>query len=515
MVKSYQEILEELKALSPEQQKMAIAAAAKERGDRIFIPFPGPQQQAYESEADEVFFGGAAGCGKSSLLVGTALEHRTAIIFRKEFSQVRGLEDEAAKLLGSREGYNAQVKAWKHKKGVLEFGSVPHEDDKERYQGRAHSYLGFDELTHFSESSYIYLSGWNRSADGERCRIICTGNPPTTAEGRWVIRRWAAWLDPTHPRPAKHGELRYYTTIDGEDVELPGPGLQEFKGRLVTPRSRTFIGGRLKDNPALAGTGYEATLQALPEPLRTMLLEGRFDLGQSDALDQLIPTLWVSEAQARWTRTPTGRMDAVGVDVAQGGGDKTVVVARHGKWFGEPLVRRGDETPDGPSVAALIVRTMRDGAEVCIDCGGGFGGSAYDHLKSQQVPVVSFVGARGSSGKTKDGTLSFVNQRAESWWRFREALDPVMGEGLMLPPSAELLADLTAPTWKLTPRGIQLESKDEIRKRLGRSPDMADAFVLAYVRHRYTAAGTAAPRFKPFQMRANLGHSAAKRTLRK
>ena len=71
--------------------------------------------------------------------------------------------------------------------------------------------------------------------------------------------------------------------------------------------------------------------------------------------------------------------------------------------------------------------------------------------------------------KTKDGQLSFANRRAETWWRFREALDPDQPDGatIALPPDPEFRADLCTPTWKLTARGILLESKDDIRKRLG------------------------------------------------
>jgi len=53
------------------------------------------------------------------------------------------------------------------------------------------------------------------------------------------------------------------------------------------------------------------------------------------------------------------------------------------------------------------------------------------------------------------------------------------GEGIALPPDPELVSDLCAPRWKLTARGIQVESKDEIIKRLGRSPDCGDAVVMA------------------------------------
>jgi hypothetical protein len=46
------------------------------------------------------------------------------------------------------------------------------------------------------------------------------------AEGLWVIKHWAPWLDPLHPRPARPGELRWFTTgSDGEEVDGRGPHL--------------------------------------------------------------------------------------------------------------------------------------------------------------------------------------------------------------------------------------------------------------------------------------------------
>ena len=84
--------------------------------------------------------------------------------------------------------------------------------------------------------------------------------------------------------------------------------------------------------------------------------------------------------------------------------------------------------------------------------------------------------------RTKDGQLAFANKRAEVWWKFREALDPDQPDGsaIALPADPELRADLCAPTWKLSARGILLESKDEIRKRSGRSPGKGDAVVMAW-----------------------------------
>ena len=102
-------------------------------------------------------------------------------------------------------------------------------------------------------------------------------------------------------------------------------------------------------------------------------------------------------------------------------------------------------------------------------------------FKENGIPCAQFNGAAASKAKTKDGTLAFINKRAEAWWRFREELDPNQegGSAVALPPDPKLTADLAAPTWELTSRGIKIESKDEIRARLGRSPDRGDAVVMA------------------------------------
>ena len=454
----------------------------------------------------------------SALLVGLAVQaHSKAIIFRREFSQIKGLEEEAQKLLGTRDGYNATEKVWRHGNKILEFGSVPHEDDREKFQGRAHSFVGFDEITHFTPTQYRYLIGWNRSdVKGERCRVVVTGNPPTTAEGRWVVDYWAPWLDPAHPNPARAGELRWFTTIKGESVELPGPDPVEIDGRMVKPRSRTFIAAKLEDNPALMDSGYAAVLESMPEPLRTMMREGRFDMAQQDGAMQVVPSAWIDEAMKRWTaQRPDAAMTSIGVDVAGGGPDETVLCCRYGIWFDKLISRKGIDTKDGPATAGLIVSQMRDACEIVIDTGGGWGNSAFDHLKHQNVKVRGVTGSSGSTARTRDRQLGFVNKRAETWWKFREALDPAYGSGLALPPDPQLRADLTSPTWKLTPRGIQIESKDEIRKRLGRSPDRGDAVVLAWVTALETGTSSAPGGRNQMQTKAKTGWDKAKRSFRR
>lgn len=236
----------------------------------------------------------------------------------------------------------------------------------------------------------------------------------------------------------------------------------------------------MEDNPFLTGTGYKATLQALPEPLRSQMLKGSFEAGREDDPWQVIPTDWVKAAQERWKARarPKTSMTTLGVDPARGGRDETVLIARHDDWFAEPVAWPGGETPDGPSVAALAVATLRDGAPAIVDA-IGIGASVYDHLSGNGVACLAFNGAERSEGRDRSGSLGFFNKRAEWWWRMREALDPAYGEEIALPPDPRLRADLCAPRWRLAARGIQVESKEEIQARIGRSPDRGDAAVYA------------------------------------
>lgn len=443
---------------------------------------PTPQELAYESEADFLFYGGAAGGGKTDLLIGLALTaHRRSVIFRREAKQLRAIVDRIAAIRKSRAGFNAQQNRWRLGEGrLLDLGGVKDAGDEQAWQGQPHDLIGFDELPQFLERQFRFLTGWNRTTEpGQRCRIVGAGNPPGSAEGEWVIRFWAPWLDPQHPDPALPGELRWYAGFAGEDVAVPGPAPVSHKGERVTPKSRTFIPSAVEDNPFLAATGYKAMLQALPEPLRSQMLRGDFAAGRDDDPWQVIPTDWVRLAQERWRpEKPAGPMDALGVDVARGGADDTVLTARYGGWFAPQIVRPGSATPNGQATAALVVAFLRDDATAFVDV-IGVGASAYDHLSGLRINVMACNAAMASTARDRSGQLGFVNRRAEWWWRMREALDPQYGDALALPPDRALLADLCAPRWTVTARGVQVEAKEDIVKRLGRSPDRGDSAVLA------------------------------------
>lgn len=454
----------------------------------IWMPQVGPQTQALESKADIVFYGGSAGGGKTDLLLGASLtEQEHSIIFRREAVQLVGIEQRMTQILGTRKGYNSQDGIWRLPGDrVLELGSVKEAEDWTKYQGRPHDLKGFDEICHFLESQFRTLIGWMRTDNPNiRQRVICAGNPPTSSDGEWVIRFWAPWLDPMHPNPAKPGELRWYVMTKDGDKEVPNGDPVLVDGEMVTPKSRTFIPSSIGDNLFLELTGYRATLQALPEPLRSQMLKGDFQAGRSDPVWQLIPTEWVKAAQARWVKKEVkGRMTALGLDPSRGGIDKTSAARRHGNWFDELVSAPGMVTKDGPTAAAFAVGLLRDGAPICIDA-IGIGSSALDHLKGLRLLVHPVVGSAESGMMDKTGTLRFRNKRAEMYWLMREALDPLAKDPIALPPDPELTGDLCAVRWKVVTLGktsaIQIRDKDEIREALGRSPDKGDSVAMTFV----------------------------------
>ncbi len=490
----------------------------------VFYPNPGPQTLAMDSEADVIGYGGAAGGGKSYLITGlAATRHQRSAIIRPQKNQTNKFVEELAKMLGGRDGYSSQTSSFKFNaeggERLVRFFGLDNPGDEEKQQGEDFDGKFYDEVTQMREEDVRYTLTWNRTDDpNQRVRAVLAFNPPKTAEGRWVIRYFAPWLDKRHPNPAKEGELRWFATIgDNQDYELRGPQKfivhrredgtlvpwYSFKAsdyrpqEIISPKSRTFIKARVTDNPYYMQSGYMSQLQALPEPYRSQMLEGDFDAGVEDDAHQLIPTAWVYAANERWRKRKAaidagmalvGPMDSIGVDVARGGNmgsqlgavghDEAIISKRHGTFFAELVAHKGVAIDDGAKSAALVIAERRDDAPVHVDV-VGVGTSTYDFLASQNIHTLPINGAAKSLGMA--GNLRFANLRAELHWRLREALDPMNPDPIALPPDEKLAVDLTAVRWFLGASGIQMELKEKIKQRIGRSPDRGDAVVLANI----------------------------------
>lgn len=489
------ELLELLPFLRPEE--LAELDEALLTGAMPWVPQVGPQSMAAESQADIVFYGGSAGGGKTDLLCGlAATQHQQSIIFRREGVQLVGIEERLTQILGGRDGYNSQDGIWRLPAmpglpdgRTLELGSVKEPGDWIKYQGRPHDFIGFDEITHCLESQVRTLMGWLRTArQGQRCRVVMAGNPPTDSDGEWVIRFFAPWLDPEHVRPAKPGELRWFVTDQhGKDMEVSGPKPVMVGGRWRNPLSRTFIPSKVEDNLFLMATGYADQLDALPEPLRSQMRDGNFLAGRQDHEWQCLPTAWIKAAQGRWRqREPAekGVMTSCAMDPSRGGKDKASLSRRHGQWFDEIITVPGKAMVDGPAGAALLVQHVRNGCPVPIDS-IGIGASVLDFAKGLGLNVHAVVGSEGTTATDKSGKLRMRNIRALMYWRLREALDPTNPDPIALPPDHELFQDLAAVRFKVVTMGklaaVQIRDKDEIREELGRSPDKGDSVAMNFV----------------------------------
>jgi hypothetical protein len=444
----------------------------------VWLPHPDnqPQIQAYFSPAFETLYGGAAGGGKSDLLLGLARTmHGRSLLLRRSFPDLeRSLISRSLEFFGDSVHYNATKHVWGIDGRRIEFGHMENvgtaqtPKDEAQYASAPYDLIGFDQLEQFPKYAYEFMFSRARSTTRKRVRMVATANP--VGEGvDWIMQRWHAWLI---DKTASPGELRYYKRdAQGYDTETHADDPDGV--------SRTYIPAGLKDNPYLTDD-YRKVLNAMPEPLRSALLNGDWNATIIDDAYQVVPRAWVKAAMARWTpQPPDSEKDkplVVGSDVARGGDDKTVNAPRRGDWFDKLRKYPGRSTPDGQSVVALY--TFGSATTYQIDV-IGVGASAYDIARLKKLKAVPIHFGEGSEATDKSGTLSFVNKRAEYYWKFREALDPQGDREVALPPDPELEADLCAPRWSMQTNGIKIESKEDIKKRIGRSPDCGDAVVIA------------------------------------
>ena len=182
----------------------------------------------------------------------------------------------------------------------------------------------------------------------------------------------------------------------------------------------------------------------------------------------------LSLLEAATNREPEGAVEvhALGVDVARSlAGDRNCVV-RH-RADGRVEVLKTWHSTDLMETADAVMRAvaLSGATNIAVDV-GGVGAGVADRLKElrHNVTDVHFGGAANDPKR-------FRNKRAELFWNLREALET---GAVALPKDDELAADLSALRYVFTQDGrIQIESKDDCRKRLGRSPDRADAVALA------------------------------------
>lgn len=263
------------------------------------------------------------------------------------------------------------------------------------------------------------------------------------------------------------------------DIHRRAPGLEDWWVRHVT-LEEAIAAGRISRGWA----EQRARQWGRDSAMYANRVEGEFHASDEDSV---IPLAWVEAAVERWHawdqagRPPLEGRRYTGVDVARSGSDSTILAHRWGPAVVE--LEAHDKEDTMRTTARVQAATGEAGEVIPVVDSIGVGGGVVDRLRELGVPVLAYTGAAKTNGRTRDGEWGFVNVRSAAYWRMRELLDPAYDPEIMLPPDDELLADLTAPMWDTTtgvPPKIRVEPKEDLVKRMGRSPDRGDAVVMAY-----------------------------------
>lgn len=240
------------------------------------------------------------------------------------------------------------------------------------------------------------------------------------------------------------------------------------------PDDRAFIQSLVGDNE-FRESGTEAKLESIEsEAQKQRLLFGNWDYEVDP--DQLITYQMVDQAINRHTR-PIGQRK-LGVDVARYGDDKSVIAERVGPALIAVEAKHGLDTIEvGEWVIRKMVGNVINSDNVNVDT-DGLGAGTSDHLVHKGYHINQLHSGHGAIHDL-DSDYRFKNFRSQMWWSFREGLKS--GEYSINCEHSQLIEDLTAPRYEISnDKVIKVESKDDIKKRIGRSPDVGDAVVYAF-----------------------------------
>jgi phage terminase large subunit len=319
-------------------------------------------------------------------------------------------------------------------------------DDPTSFQGW-HAPGGI--LAIFDEAPGIAPDIWDAARGvivGDQDRLLCIGNPTETS-------------GPFYNLFKQEGNIAKFH-ISAYDV----PNVQE--GKVVIPGlcTKDWVDERKAE-------WHENT------PMWQSRVMGNFP-DSSDAT--VVPLSWAESAVTRYEKDAriSNKRLIMAVDVARFGADHTVFA-----FANEDGVKEIIRAPKADTMETVghVIKSFQDhGAfervdEIRIDA-DGLGAGVYDRLKEQLGNII--VEMRGGMRATENER--YLNRRAEWYFTTRKKLDPDGDSKIFIPNNNNLIAQLTSVKWKINSRGlIQIESKEDMKKRGVKSPDEADAVIMA------------------------------------
>ena len=199
--------------------------------------------------------------------------------------------------------------------------------------------------------------------------------------------------------------------------------------------------------------------------------------------DVLIPFEWIQLANERWKELQadghtTRKSVRLGVDVAGMGRDSSVLCPRYGNFVPKFEIHQSAGVADHMHVVGMTTPYLTDKkARAFIDTIGEGAGVLSRLRELHYKNAISCKYSEGAKGQHDlTGQYEFVNMRAFLYWSLRDWLNPKNGFCPALPPCEELTLELTNTHWKFHSTGaVIIEPKEDIKKRIGRSPDYSDA----------------------------------------
>jgi hypothetical protein len=268
------------------------------------------------------------------------------------------------------------------------------------------------------------------------------------------------------------------TQNNGEFFNAFHIGASQWKGiRISSEDSPNVVQGKVVI-PGLATTEFiEAAKErwGVNSPIYQVRVQGNFPTSSTNSVISLGT---VTAAQGRHnTAVASGRLQ-IGVDPARFGDDDSVAIARRGSKIVD--IRKLNQS-DGQDVAAMVLEMVRrlepekqrrNNIPLVLMDEIGIGSSPYDFLKlSKDIELVGINVSERSSEPEQ-----YNNLRAELWFKLGDWLK----DDGAIPNDGRLQAELTAPLYSLDQKGrVKIEDKPSIKKKLGRSPDIAEALMCA------------------------------------
>jgi hypothetical protein len=486
----------------------------------VIKPQDGFQVNFLSCPADIIIGGSGAGVGKTFALLMDPLRYVNiegfgAVIFRRTTPQIKnegGLWDQSQDLYsivgGEPREYTLQwgFRVGNNGESNIRFSHLEYEKNKYDHQGGQYAYIGFDELTQFTRTQFLYLLSRNRSTCGIRPCVRATCNPDPDS---WVADFIKWWIgEDGYPIPERIGKLRYFI-IDANNF-VWGDTKQEVIDRVphvfkdeqfkdVKPedlvKSVSFIPGHIQENRALlnADPAYMANLLALPENEQMRLLKGNWKIRQ-DGLS-LFNYLKINDL---FTNFVNGGKKYITADVARFGRDLTVIISWDGLKIIKITILTHSKTNEVVDAIEIERERLQIGkSEVAVD-EGGVGGGVVD--QGGYLGFVSNASVMENPDTKKKENYS--NLKTQCYYYLADKVnlgELAIGNNFVVngKPSVDIVLngqiytieklikeDLRSIKRKASIKDekLQINSKDEQKNILsGRSPDFGDSMSMRMI----------------------------------